>query len=231
MLVPAIVEVRSADQGGRVPNRFQVQFNPTEYTLEKAAQIAEIAIPGLDSPILQFIRGQSEKLTLDLFFDTTDSGMGDDAVSVTTRTTAFYQSVKMQSNTHAPPRVHFIWGDDLSFSAVVENVRQQFTLFSPSGTPLRATLSVTFREYKTLEEQINEINAQSSDHTKRRTVRRGDTLSRIASDEYNDPAKWREIAAANPEATRDLRRLTPGDVLRIPPLDAAAAGPAGRGGR
>ena len=52
-----------------------VQFNPTEYTLEKGAQIAEIAIPGLDSPILQFIRGQTEKLTLELFFDTTESGM------------------------------------------------------------------------------------------------------------------------------------------------------------
>lgn len=229
MLVPAVVEVRPADRGGRVPNRFEVQFNPTEYTLDKSAQIAEIAIPGLDSPILQFVRGQSEKLTLDLFFDTTDSGMGDDAVSVTTRTSAFYQSVKMQSPTHAPPRVYFVWGAELSFSAVVESVKQQFTLFSPSGTPLRATLSVTFREYKTLDEQIKEINAQSSDHTKRRTVRRGDTVSRIAGEEYRDPTRWREIAEANPEATRSLRRLTPGDVLRIPPIDAAAAGPAGRG--
>ena len=32
--------------------------------------------------------------------------------------------------------------------------------------PLRATLSVTFREYKTLEEQLAELNLQSADHTK-----------------------------------------------------------------
>ncbi len=29
-----------------------VQFNPTELTFDKGAQIAEIGIPGLDSPLL-----------------------------------------------------------------------------------------------------------------------------------------------------------------------------------
>ena len=60
-----------------------VTFNPTEYTLNKGVQVAEIAIPGLDSPILQFVRGQSETLTLDLFFDSTDSGMDESATSPT----------------------------------------------------------------------------------------------------------------------------------------------------
>jgi nucleoid-associated protein YgaU len=234
MLVPAFIEVLEADNAidrdrGLTP-LFTVQFNPTEYTLDKGAQIAEIAIPGLDSPILQFIRGQNEKLTLDLYFDTTDRGMGDSAVSVMRQTRPFYQLVKMQSETHAPPRIRFTWGD-LSFTAIVENVRQQFTLFNPFGIPLRATLSVTFREYKTLADQLNEVNPRSSDHTKRRTVRRGDTLSRIAGEEYGDPTRWREIADLNPEVTRDLRRLVPGVVLRIPPLGAAVAGPPGRGGR
>ena len=45
-----------------------VQFNPADYSITKGAQIAEIAIPGLDTPILQFIRGKNEQLTLDLFF-------------------------------------------------------------------------------------------------------------------------------------------------------------------
>src|SRR5512133_1740792 len=68
---------------------FSVQFNPTEFTRQKGAQIAEIGIYGIDSPILQFIRGQNEKLTLELFFDTTASGMGANAVSVTTKTNKF----------------------------------------------------------------------------------------------------------------------------------------------
>ena len=42
---------------------FNVMFNPERYTVNKGVQIAEIGIPGLDSPILQFVRGQNESPT------------------------------------------------------------------------------------------------------------------------------------------------------------------------
>jgi len=219
-LVKAVIEVLDRDavdpSRGLLPF-IPVQFNPTEYTLEKGAQIAEIAIPGIDSPILQFIRGQNEKLTLDIFFDTTEFGMGEAAVDVRTLTIPIYQLVKLQPRTHAPPRIRFFWGT-LAFKAIVESVRQHFTLFNPLGLPLRATLSVTFREYKTLEEQLADLNLQSADHTKRRVVRRGDTLARIAAEEYDDPREWRRIADENEAVLPYLRRLVPGTVLTIPPI-------------
>src|SRR5215510_15358995 len=81
-----------------------LQYNPTELSFDKSAQIAEIAIPGLDAPLQQFVRGQAEKLTLELFFDTTDKGgMGKNAVSVTTETDRFYQLIKIEPKRHAPP--------------------------------------------------------------------------------------------------------------------------------
>src|SRR5205823_5768716 len=80
---------------GGEPEAIAVQFNPTEMTFAKGAQIAEIGIPGLDAPIQQFVRGQAEKLTLDLFFDTTESGMDGSATSVTTLTDKFYSTVKI----------------------------------------------------------------------------------------------------------------------------------------
>ena len=200
-----------------IPEGFiEVQFNPTEYSLNKGAQIAEIAIPGIDSPILQFIRGQNEKLTLELFFDTTSHGTGEDAEDVTELTDKIYQLVKIQPDTHAPPRLRFIWGA-LSFRAIVESVQQKFTLFNPQGTPLRATLTVTFREYKTLEKQIAELNLKSADHSKQRVVQRGDTLNRIAAEEYGDSRAWRAIADLNDIA--NPRKLVPGTKLKIPPLN------------
>ena len=51
------------DWHGREPEQIPVQYNPTELSFDKSAQIAEIAIPGLDSPLQQFVRGQAEKLT------------------------------------------------------------------------------------------------------------------------------------------------------------------------
>jgi hypothetical protein len=205
---------------GNLERFIDVQFNPTEYTRSKGAQIAEIGIYGIDSPVLQFIRGQNEKLTMDLFFDTTTlpGGMGQTAVSVTQLTEPFYQLCKIQPKTHAPPRIQFTWSEALSFKAIVESVQQKFTLFNPRGLPLRATLSVVFREYKTLEDQLAELKLESIDHTKRRVVQRGDTLGRIAAEEYGDPRLWPRIAEANPNLA-SLRRLRPGEVLEIPPLE------------
>ena len=98
-LTKAVIEITDRDaidptRGS--PQFITVQFNPTEYSLSKGAQIAEIAIPGIDSPLLQFIRGQNEKLTLNLFFDTTAGGMGETAKDVRDQTKSIYQLVKMQ---------------------------------------------------------------------------------------------------------------------------------------
>jgi hypothetical protein len=217
-----ILDKATVDSANGLLDHFEAHFNPTEYTLTKGAQIAEIGVPGIDSPILQFIRGQNERLTMDLLFDSTDDGMGDGATDVRNQTKQVYQLVKIQPATHAPPRFRVSWGTGLSFVAIAEQVQQKFTLFSPEGIPLRATLSLTFREYKTLEEQLAELKLQSPDHTKVRVVVRGETLSDIAAREYGDAGAWRAIANAN--EVPDPRRPEPGSSLVIPPLDQ-------RGGR
>jgi hypothetical protein len=214
------IDPRDAAKWGKSKKEFKVQFNPTEFTRQKGAQIAEIGIYGLDSPVLQFIRGQNEKLTLELFFDTTDKGMDSNAVSVTTKTDEFYEFIKIQPEIHAPPRIIFSWGG-WAFPAIVESIQQRFTLFNPDGIPLRATISLTLREYKTLEEQVSNPKRASADHTKLHVVQQGDTMSGIAALEYGDPALWRPIADANPDQANP-RNLTPGTVLTIPALDVAA---------
>jgi nucleoid-associated protein YgaU len=227
MPVPAIIEVEPKDRGPNLPAVIPVQFNPPEYTLAKAAQIAEIAIPGIDAPILQFVRGQTQTLALELFFDTTRLGSTESkVVDVRLMTNVVAQLGRIQPNTHAPPRVRFIWGMGLSFRAIVDNVQQKFTLFNPAGIPVRATLTVSFKEYRTLEDQLKELNLQSADHTKRRVVRRRDTLARIAFEEYGDASKWRAIADDRENRNRlaDLRRLPPGMELAIPAIDVLTAG-------
>jgi hypothetical protein len=239
---PLKATFQTVNPDGTLGDPLLVNYNPTEYTLSKGAQLAEIAIPGLDSPILQFVRGQSETMSLDLFFDTTEAGMDDSAVSVTTVTDLFYQMVKINGITHAPPIVFFSWGATFpgqrtytslapvttgsqlryGFKCVVESVRQRYTLFSPQGVPLRATLTVSLKEYKTLAEQIAQINAQSADHSHTHVVQIGETLNQISTAVYNDPTQWRAIANQNNIA--DPINLQPGQVLQIPPLGNSDAG-------
>ena len=222
-LIQATIEILDKEAIGKngLTQFLKVQYNPQEYSLTKGAEYAEIPVYGIDSPILQFIRGQAETISLELFFDTTEDGMGDNVTDVRDLTKPFYQLVKIQPKTHAPPRIQFTWGQGLSFKAIVDSVQQSFDLFSPAGIPLRATLTLSMKEYKTLEEQLSELKPESADHTKTVTVQRGDTLSRIASREYGNPALWREIADENSDL-RDVRRLVPGTLLVIPPLEKSA---------
>ena len=219
---------------GTVVDSLNVQYNPTEFTLNKGVQIADINIPGLDMPILQFVRGQTETLSLELFFDTTDNGMAKNARPVTEETDKFYQLIKIDRSIHAPPICRFVWGQGHfsgskfqgdwasqnrtnGFQCIVESVRQKFDLFSTEGTPIRATLTLNLREYKTLNEQIEQIRYESPDHTHNHIIKRGDTLTGIATEIYGDPVQWRAIA--NHNQITDPLELQPGTILEIPPIE------------
>ena len=218
-----------------VPERgapITAMFNPERYTVSKSVQLAEIGIPGLDAPVVQYVRGQNEKISMELFFDTTDDGMVGDVTDVRDRTTAVYKLLKVDGELHAPPRVLLHWGDAGPLTShgasiapwlVLESISEEFSLFSPEGVPLRAKLSVSFREAWTVEQQLQVTPRHSSDRTKVRRVQRGETLSRIAYEEYQDPSGWRVIADANGLA--NPRLLEPGSVLVIPPMTGTAAGP------
>ena len=49
-----------------------LHFNPADYQLTKANTFAEIPIPGLESPPLQYVRGGSRVLSMDVLVDTSD---------------------------------------------------------------------------------------------------------------------------------------------------------------
>lgn len=204
-------------------NTIQALFNPERYTVTKSTQFAEIGIPGLDSPVLQYVRGQNEKITMELFFDTTDQGMTDPVTDVRTLSGQVYQLLKVDGETHAPPRVTLAWGEGNQLTSygssispwlVLESVSQEFTVFSPGGVPLRAKLNVTFREAWTIDQQLQDTPRHSSDRTSVRQVQRGQTLAYISYLEYGDATQWRVIADAN--QLDNPRVLTPGTTLTIP---------------
>jgi len=222
---PEKLIIQNLETGEKLP----VLFNPERYTLNRGVQIAEIAIPGLDSPVLQFVRGQNEKITMELFFDTTEFGMIDNVKDVRKETSKIYALTKVNGDTHAPPRCSLIWRDRLfSFGwkatskCLVESVNEEFNLFSPTGVPLRAKLNVTFREYLTIEEQLQETPRHSPDRAKVRVLARGKTLSHLAWEEYDDPGEWRPIAEAN--NLENPRLIAPGTSLAVPPHTGTKTG-------
>ena len=49
-------------------------------------------------------------------------------------------------------------------------------------------------------------------------VKPGDSLSKIAKQEYGDANKWPQIFEANKDILKDPNKIYPGQKLKIPPL-------------
>jgi nucleoid-associated protein YgaU len=187
-----------------------LRFAPTEYQLQKSNSFADIPIPGLESPPIQFIRGTAEKLVTEVLVDTSHS-LEDVRLRYVDK---LRNLMRIDAELHAPPIVSFTW-DSQVFVGVLESLTTTFTMFTLDGVPLRAKLAITLKEYRPAAVQVKEPR-HSPDVEKTYVVRRGDTLSGIAAQAYRDPAKWRVIALGNGIA--DPRRLRPGRVLTIPRL-------------
>ena len=188
----------------------EVLFNPNAYTVDKSNQIAEAAIPGLDAPILQYVHGNTRTLAMELFFDTYE-----EQSDVSEFTDDIYDLLEIDPETHVPPICYITWGS-FTFRGVMDHVSGRFTLFFPDGTPARATLNVTFKEYIDVDVLVRQNPTESADHRKTRLVRSGDRLTVIAWEEYGDAAKWRPIAEAN--HIDDPTHLEVGARLVIPAL-------------
>ncbi|HEX8186078.1 MAG TPA: LysM peptidoglycan-binding domain-containing protein [Blastocatellia bacterium] len=203
-----IIESPAVDPKDRT---IEFRFNPTEYQLQKANNFAEIAIPGLETPPIQFVRGNSEKLSIELLADTSDT-LEDVRVKYVNKLRGL---LNIRSESHAPPIVNFVWSTN-EFRGVVDSLSVTYTLFTPEGKPLRAKLNLTMKEYRPVEIQVKERPKTSPDLEKTWVVTRGETLSSIAAAVYRDPSAWRAIARANDII--DPRRLAPGLVLTLPRL-------------
>lgn len=213
-LEKAVIDVLD---GTTVIDQIRVLFNPTDYSIERSNVYKSTSIPGLSGPILQFINGEADVLSMELFLDDYTDRPTAGAKGTNGRLDELSRLLEIRSSIHAPPVVRFVWGR-LSFKAIIEKMSRKMTLFHPNGIPARASVNITFKEYRTLDELLIEPRLESPDKSKRRVLVGLDTLWMMAWREYQDPAKWRVIAEAND--LDDLRALRPGDWVIVPPLES-----------
>lgn len=198
--------VTNLQTGEQIP----VMFNPEEYSLDLGNTFAEIGIPGLRTPPIQYVRGNIRNLKMELFFDTYEQKS--DVRNETRKITSLLDN---DMNAQAPPILLFSWGG-LNFKCVLESAGQRFTMFLEDGTPVRAELSVSFKEYKPIDIEIKHglFIGPPTVHN----IIEGETISQIASEVLGDPGSWREIADLN--NVDNPRKLDTGVSLIVPPREA-----------
>lgn len=203
---------------------FAVLFNPTEYSFEDGSNWQDQGKNG-QRPELQYTGGERTKLTMDLFFDTYEAAK-DDVRLYTSKLVQLLVPTKNRGNEgKRPPLVQLDWGKadpDVAnsyfpFVCVLEKLTLKFTLFNESGTPVRATASVTFKQYRLPVEELKRNPQRRSFPYEVYTVRSGDTLSGIAAKHWKDPTRWREIADSNP--VDNPRLIEAGQTLLIPAIE------------
>lgn len=194
-------------------------FNPAELTVTRSNRWHGDAAPGRGVPQVQYRGAESGAMSLNLTFDTTDTG--DPVTKYTGRVLGLMDidptlpASDPQSNNARPPYVIFHWGTLHSFKAVVTSLGLSFTYFSATGTPLRAKVALgllQFAESAAFGPQ-NPTSGTPDPHRVHR-VQPGETLDRISARYYGDSTQWRQIAAAN--AITDPLAVRVGSLLTIP---------------
>lgn len=185
--------------GDRTGDSITVHFNPASLQLQLSNELKDTA----NNERKQYIAKTSAKLTMDLPFDTTDTGTD---VTLTTRKLQAFLAPPLPEGEEArqqipPPLVLFEWGT-LRFKGIAENYRETIDFFSASGVPLRASVSMTLsRQDQVFDNSSGGSNTPPSGASSPDTFNL-DTPAGGAADAAIDldaPGAARGIAAANGE--------------------------------
>lgn len=203
--------------------KFEAMLNPAGYEQTFKLSYAKNKVLGQPGTETKFDASHPEKFVLkELILDATGAvsanplSVVSDPVPVKDQIELLKDVVYRYKGTkHETPIVQVKWGE-LLFYGRVESLKFDYTLFKPSGVPLRAKVTLTFVEYQSKEEISKEAAQESPDLTHLLEVKAGDTLPLLCYRVYQDCSYYLDVAAIN--RLTDFRNLKPGTKLRFPPL-------------
>lgn len=194
---------------------FEVQINPEKIRRSYANVYRALKPVGAADTIQQFA-GIGES-ALDLEFTIDATGIVPGVTSVPDRIRALRRLVSSYSGPiHRPPFLKVAWGGQDVFDCAFVSMDVDYTLFAPSGTPLRAKVLMKLKKSIDADTLAREAAASSPDLTHHRVARDGDTLPLFCEAVYKEDRYYPAVARFNDLDT--LMVLAPGQRLRLPPL-------------
>lgn len=196
------------------PPVLMCQYNPKDLTIsggtnfqEPDTNVSELL------PTAYFVKPQPRTMSLKLFFDAYPDGDVTLEMYTLWDWTQPRKSVMPPKGQVSAPWVRFQWGYKHYFRCYIESLSVTYTLFSTSGTPLRATVSLTLKERADILPFTNPTSGGQGGERSWR-VGAGDSLQSIAFRHYGKPHLWRGLAASN--GIDDPMRLAPGTLVSLP---------------
>ena len=209
-------------KGGAKP--INVQFNPVSLQLSVSNQLKD---KGNNQK--QYIAKTTTKLTMDLVFDTTHTGM-----DVTLDTRKIQDMVSPQGapgksppKDPEPPLVQFEWGT-IKFQGVAETYKETIDFFSANGVPLRSSINLSISRTDRIFDDASKDAPKRADAVDDPTL--FDAPAQSAADISNNaaaPGAARAIAASNGQESLRFGSgagLTVGAGVELKPAVAFSAG-------
>ncbi|MEK8034485.1 peptidoglycan-binding protein [Ideonella sp. DXS29W] len=200
--------------------QYKLLINPSEFSHERTICYNTKRTQGQVGNPVKFSAINPDKISFSVVFDGTGavpSGLGifsstDVADQIESLSNIIYD---YQGGKHQPNPVQILWGT-LIFYGRLQSLSTNYTLFKPSGAPLRAKADLQFMGFVSNEEGRIYADRSSPDLSHSVEVREGDTLPLLCQRIYGDSRYYPEVAAYN--GLREFRRLQPGVRLHFPPL-------------
>lgn len=197
---------------------FTAMLNPSDVRHERAIRYNTRMTLGQVGSETRFSGVMPDTVDFTLMLDgtgavPTDSDPGEVSDQVKALNNVVYT---YDGNEHQPDHVRVLWGTLILYGRM-EKMSVQYTLFKPSGDPLRAKVILSFKGFMSSKEAELLANRSSPDLTHLVEVREGDTLPLLCTRIYGDPGYVVDVARFNRLDT--FRRLEPGARLQFPPLE------------
>src|SRR5215472_8020162 len=119
---------------GAYDNKIEALFNPSEISIQLSINWNEQPTAQRDVVNQQHTNADPASLTLDLFFDTYETGQ--DVRNLTKKVVAL-GTIEKHGNLHRPPICRLQWGK-VFFQGTLASLTQKFTMFLANGDPVRA---------------------------------------------------------------------------------------------
>jgi hypothetical protein len=195
-----------------------VPVNPDKYSRSIKVEYNQEQEQGTQGNNPPFNRTPPEELQFEFLFDGT--GVVPGSKDIQAGIEEFKKTVyKIEGDIHRPNFLKLIWGD-LSFNCVLKELKIDFTLFKPDGTPLRAMVNATFMQVVDEKRRSAEQGKNSPDLTHVRYVKEGDTLPYMSYKIYGDASYYIQVAKYN--GLKNFRNIRPNMKIVFPPIDKTA---------
>jgi hypothetical protein len=198
--------------------KFAATLNPDSYSQKYQVKYAEEQSSGTSGMQLKFDKIEPQTMEFEYIFDQTGALEGTESTEkgVENDIDAFKSlTLGYDGNIHRTRYLILVWGT-LLFKCCLENLDVTYKLFKPDGTPLRATVKASFKEFKEDERRVAEENSSSPDLIHRRQMKSGDHLPLMVHCIYGDKKFYPQVARFNDLTS--FRNIEEGEYIALPPI-------------